>query len=80
MTGPILSRMLKLRRVTVSLSSGSDPDVIEIDDASEVYGDDFPAIIDLCPKNHFTRQHEYSKAYYNFGRCVHCHQASGLDR
>lgn len=66
--------------LAIPVSSGSDPDVIEIEDASEVYGDDFPEIDDLCPKNHFTRQHEYSKTYFNFGRCVHCHQPSGLDR
>ena len=81
----ILSRMLKLRRITVDLTPGADPDaVIEIDDAREVYGedfdvDDFGEIVIPCPKHPSGGQCLYSDAD-KYRYCIFCHQASGLDR
>ncbi len=81
------SRPLPLARViSISTAAGSDPDALDIEDCSEVYGDNadpmLPEIHDPCPKNPVKGggDHEYSRDYYRFGRCVHCHEPSGLDR
>ena len=73
------SRLRKLRQLAVSTKAGAEPTVMEIDDCSESVGD-WPEIEDSCPNNRATGQHEYSRDYYDFGRCIHCHEPSGLDR
>ena len=69
------------RTLAVSLSGGSDPDVIEIDDAQRAVGadletDDFGEVIDRCQLSG-SGQHEYS-IIDNFARCVHCGEAGRL--
>jgi hypothetical protein len=69
-------KTLPLRKLVVPIASGSDPDVIEIDDCSNAVGD-FPEIdtpCDLSPSG----QCVYSWRDH-FRACIHCKQESGLD-
>jgi hypothetical protein len=62
--------------LAVPVASGSDPDVIEIDDCIQVYGD-WPEIDTPCEASPVD-QCEYS-AVDNFRRCIYCGRESGLD-
>lgn len=68
--------MTKPRALTLPISSGSDPDVIEMEDCTEAVGD-FPEIDTPCPRAP-AGQCEYSMRD-GFRRCMHCGQPSGLD-
>jgi hypothetical protein len=69
------------RSLTVPISSGSDPDLIEIDDAQEAIGvepelDEFSYPIEVCDLNP-SGYCEYSMAD-RFTRCIHCGRKSEL--
>jgi hypothetical protein len=70
-----MTRTLPLT-LAVPVASGSDPDVIEIEDAINVYGD-FPEIDTPCDASPVD-QCEYSITD-NFRRCIYCGKTSGLD-
>lgn len=72
----IRSRMLKLRKLQVPLASGTDPDVIDIDDGREAVGD-WPLIEETCPRAP-AGQCEYSH-HDKWTRCIHCGRPSGFD-
>lgn len=82
--GPIVTRMQQLTGLTVALGSGSEPavqPVIDIDDCTEVYGDN---VIQLFPET-FERC-DYSPTHHcEYGgpqdrECKWCRKPSGLDR
>lgn len=58
---------IPFRKIAIPLNPGSEPDVIEIDDAAEAVGD-WPEVIETCPQSPHG-QHEYSIAD-NFIRCM----------
>lgn len=63
--------------VVIPIANGSEPEILELDDLTEVYGVDFPEIdtpCDLSPSG----QCEYSWRD-NFRVCIHCRKPSGLD-
>ena len=65
--------------VVVPIRRGSDPDVIEIDDCREVYGDSldlFPAIEDHC---HRSPHGQHSYCGLRGEVCFYCGKPSGLD-
>lgn len=67
--------------ILVPLSGGSDPELLEMEDCTEVYGDNveqlFPEINDPCdhPENP-TGQHVYGKPHDRV--CIYCRKPSGL--
>lgn len=71
-------------KLMVPTHSGSDPDVIEIDDAKNVYGDcevdDFGSLTEPClSSRNPAGQCQYSW-HDKWTRCIHCGQPSELDR
>lgn len=67
------------RSLTIPISSGSDPEPIEIDDSHEAIGeidtDDFGDVIELCDKSP-TGQCEYS--ILDPVHCMHCGKGGGM--
>lgn len=73
------NQTIKFRAVEIPINSGSDPDIIEIDDCTEALGD-WPDITEPCTSNESPAgQCEYSFKD-EFTRCLYCGRASGLDR
>lgn len=68
------SRTIPFRAVTVPISNGSDPDVIEIDDCTNVY-QMFPEIERPCDKSP-VGECEYN-ALGDPDICIHCRKATG---
>ena len=64
------------RAISVPIGAGSEPQLIEIDDARQTYGDldDFGDVIQLCFKSP-SDQCVYSDVD-NFRCCIHCGRES----
>lgn len=69
-----------IRSLTIPIGAGSEPELIEIDDASEAVGefevDDYGDVFELCPRSP-SDQCVYSMTD-NFKCCIHCGRESGL--
>lgn len=73
--GPVCTRMLKLARLdrlTIPVSSGSEPELVIDEDNTVIYGTWPDAPSDHCEKNAATGRHEYSRDYCDYERCIHC--------
>jgi hypothetical protein len=69
------------RSLTIPISSGSDPEPIEMDDATEAIGvepetDEFAYPVEVCDLN-AAGSCEYTLTD-NFRRCIHCGRRSEL--
>jgi len=72
---------MRTRGLTIRIGAGSDPELIEIDDATEAIGvepemDEFAYPVEVCDLNP-TGYCEYTMAD-RFTRCIHCGRKSEL--
>lgn len=76
-----MTRSRTIPKLIVPIASGSEPQVIEIDDCREVYGDqdhdDFGTVFEPCDASP-SGQCEYdSTDRFYFDRCIHCKRITG---
>lgn len=64
--------------LAVPIHSGSDPDVIELEDCHQVYADDFPEIDTPCDaEENPSGQCVFNSLAIEHDRCIYCGKRTG---